>query len=42
MRKPSITDHLSEKEKKGAVEAALKGGMEHMKSSRPFFKMFTE
>lgn len=29
MRKPSITDHLSEKEKKGAVEAALKGGMEH-------------
>lgn len=28
MPKPSITEHLSDKEKKGAVEAALKGGME--------------
>jgi hypothetical protein len=28
MIKPSVTQHLSEKEKKGAIEAALKGGME--------------
>lgn len=28
MAKPSVTDHLSDKEKKGAVEAALAGGME--------------
>lgn len=30
MRKkpPSVTDHLSEKEKRGAVESALAGGME--------------
>jgi hypothetical protein len=28
MRKPSVTDHLDAKEKKGAIDAALGGGME--------------
>jgi hypothetical protein len=28
MRKPSVTQYLSEREKRGAIEAALKGGLE--------------
>lgn len=28
MSKPSLSDHLTSSEKKGAIEAALKGGME--------------
>jgi hypothetical protein len=28
MTKPSVTDHLTSKEKQGAVDAALAGGME--------------
>ena len=28
MRKPSVSDHLTPREKKGAIEAALAGGME--------------